>query len=127
MDYNPESAPDALDKAAQSRAVDAVLASGLVLAVVLCAFALILQLFPAWADAEPMPWYVWGPVAAVGAVHTVFQLHYLMRFMWGRGEWVAHGSPDWGDHENYLTSLLIVSVANVAAVFCASALHALLT
>ena len=122
MDYDPESDPQPLDKPAQKRAVDAVLIGTAVLGAVLAAFLLAPGLF----DLPNAQWIAWGALALAGAVHAMFQLHYLMRFMWGRGEYVTMTGPDWGEHGDYFTALLIVTASAIVIIIALAGLNTLL-
>ncbi len=126
MDYDPETPPEPLDKAAQKRAVDAVLTSGLAAAGVAGAVLALLLFAPGLAEIAYAGWALWGAIALAGAVHACFQLHYMMRFMWGRGEWVTMHGPDWGDHENYFTSLIIVTGAAIVVMVALAGVNSLL-
>jgi len=109
MDYDPEP-PEPLDKPAQQRVVDAVLITGFITAGMMALDGLVLMFAPG-PLAPPLWWGLVGAVVLAGAVHLTFQFHYVIRFMFGRGEWVTHRSPDWGDHDAYLTSQLYVWAA----------------
>ena len=125
MDYDPESPAEPLDKAAQKRAVDAVLMSGLVGEAVFGAL-LLFFLFVPGASAIPYSFWALVGVGALGAlIHGMFQLHYLMRFMWGRGEYVTMTGHDWGDHADYFAALLIVSASGIGLVLALGAANML--
>jgi len=49
-----------------------------------------------------------------------------MRFMWGRGEYVTMMGPDWGNHSDYFTALLIVSAAAIVPAIALAGLNTLL-
>lgn len=126
MDYDPESAPGPLDKAAQKRAVDAVLISGLA-GVALGGVLLGLIFFAPGVFEQPnAPAFAWGALGVAALIHGLFQFHYLMRFMWGRGEYVTMMGPDWGDHSDYFTALLIVSAAAIVPAIALAGLNTLL-
>lgn len=126
MDYDPESDPQPLDKPAQKRAVDAVLISGLIGTAVLGAVLAAFLLAPGLFDLPSAQWIAWGALALAGAVHAMFQLHYLMRFMWGRGEYVTMTGPDWGEHGDYFTALLIVTASAIVIIIALAGLNTLL-
>lgn len=125
MDYDPESPAEPLDKAAKKRVVNAVLTSGLAGTALAGAVLAALLLAPGLFDLPNAQWVAWGAVVLAGAIHATFQLHYLMRFMWGRGEYVTMSGPDWGDHGDYFTALLIVTASAIVLVIGLAGLNTL--
>lgn len=125
MDYDPDAPAEPLDKAAQKRAVNAVLMSGLIGEGLFGALLLFLMYAPG-AAAIPYGFWALVGVGALGAlIHGMFQLHYLMRFMWGRGEYVTMTGPDWGDHGDYFTALLIVTASGIVLIIALAGLNTL--
>jgi hypothetical protein len=55
----------------------------------------------------------WAFLAAV-AIFVLVQLHYLMRFVWGEGQWPVHSQQLWEVHSSYFTALLVIGAAGAA-------------
>lgn len=123
MDYDQESPAEPLDKAAQKRAVDAVLISGLAGTAALTILLGAVLFAPGLFDLPNAPWIAWGALALAAVIHGMFQLHYLMRFMWGRGEYVTMWGPDWGDHGDYFTALIIVTASAIVPIIVLAGLN----